>query len=231
MKIIAVILMSIVLIAPPNVWCKNQITMQDVYRLRDKDQLKKLISEQESIAQKKKDYPVLKLMGVAYHNLGIIKVSGSSEKSVFYLQKAYELNPDDNETLAFLGSAITMKARDSWNFFTKLSEVNKGTNLLDKAVSREPDNCVIRVVRGNNSLCLPDFLGRKKIAKQDFLKVEQILSRKNNELDSNTIAEVYYQLALIYKNEKDTKNVRSYFEKTIQTSPSSSAAHLAKNEL
>jgi hypothetical protein len=87
-----------------------------------------------------------------------------------------------------------MMARDSWNFFTKLSEVNRGMNLIDKAIGKEPNNCVIRLVRAHNSLSLPDFLNRKPIAKQDFLLVQKLFTKDPTILDAETKADVVRQL-------------------------------------
>jgi len=160
--------------------------MSSLYKLENEKELKQVISETEK-SDRVED---LIRTGIAYHNLSVLNVGAASDKSVDYLKKALELRPTDSIVMAYLGSATTMMARDSWNIFTKMGDANRGFNLLDKAVATDPENVIVRVIRINNSLQAPDFLGRKRIAKQDMTKLEQILSQNPNSLDAGTIADV-----------------------------------------
>lgn len=203
-----------------------------LYGLRDKTQLKEIIHEAEDTIKKNpSDKGSLKVLGIAYHNMGILEIRGAPKKSVEYLKKAYQLSPDDYEVLAYLGSAKTMVARDSWNVITKVSRVNKGVNMMDKAVRKAPDNIVIRMVRANNSLALPKFFNRRHLAKRDFLAIERLIEKNPSPIDSTTRAEVFYQLGMIYKEEKDASKAIIYFKKTLEVAPASYWAIKAKEEL
>jgi len=211
----------------------GETNLNGIYGLREKDVLQKIIGESEKTNSSDKDH--LKLMGIAYHNLGVLEVKRAPEKAVEYLEKGYSLFPDDYELLVYLGSAKTMVARDSWNVVAKVSGVNRGINMMDKAIKKAPNNIPIRMVRGNNSLKLPKFFNRRPIAKEDFLHVEMLIKNSPKHLplyiDSDTKAEVFYQLGMIFKLEENTSLSGAYFNKAIEIAPHSQWGAKAKGEL
>jgi len=209
-----------------------EMNLDKLYGLRDKTRLKKIIREAEDIIKRNpSDKNILKVLGIAYHNLGVLEVKGAPKKSVRYLEKARKLAPEDYEILAYLGSAKTMVARDSWNVITKVSQVNKGVKMIDKAVKMAPDNIAIRMLRANNSLALPGFFKRRHLAKGDFLYIEKLIEKNPSIADSITKAEVFYKLGMIYKNEKNSSKAKKYFKKAIDIAHASKWAIMAEEEL
>jgi tetratricopeptide (TPR) repeat protein len=193
--------------------CYGQINLIELYNLTDKNRLKEIIVQTEKVLKNNSsDKEALKIFGIAYHNLAILEVKDASETSERYLEKATQLSPDDYEIIAYLGSAKTMVARDSWNFFTKVQNVNKGINIIDRAVSKSPDNITVRMVRAKNSLSLPKSFNRKNIAMKDLLHIEKLLeSSKGYEPDF--ASEVFYHIAMLYKDEGNKDLAKKYFEK------------------
>jgi len=200
------------------------------------------ISRYEAILEKSpNDLDATKRLGIVFHHQGVIGVDGMPEKALAYLTKAQELSPDDNETLAFLGSAMTLIARDSWNPYTKLTMVNDGIDKMDQAVEREPKNILIRMVRANNSLNLPSFLKRNYLAKADFLYIEKIandpeadfgLPSDYGDNDSkDVLANTYYKLGMIFKQEGNKEMAVQYFKKSTEAWPESRWAKGSLKEL
>lgn len=203
-----------------------------VYGLKDQKQLEKIILQtKDSIKGEISDKDKFKLLGIVYHNLGILKVKGAPEKAVENLEKAKQLSPDDYEILAYLGSAKTMIARDSWNVVTKISSTNRGINIMDQAVKKAPDNIAVRMVRAYNSLALPEFFKRRHIAKIDFLHIETLIKKTELNLDIETKAEIFYQIGLIYKSEGNISLAKEYFKKVIEMNHNSPWSIKAKKEL
>jgi tetratricopeptide (TPR) repeat protein len=187
-----------------------------IYGLREKDKLNELIHNVEKqIKIDPSDKITFKILGIAYHNLAVLKVKGASVKAVEYLEKAYSLLPDDHEVLAYFGNAKTMMARDSWNIFTIISEVNKGLDMIDEAVNKAPDNIPIRMVRANNSLNVPGVFDRKEFVKTDFHHIEMLLKDPSWMGYSYIKAEIFYQLGMFYKAEGNEFLAREYFEKAV----------------
>ncbi|MCP4050984.1 MAG: hypothetical protein GY730_09800 [bacterium] len=123
-----------------------------------KPSLEKLINDYDKNPSKEyQKSDILKIIGIAWHNLGHLGQTGAGEKSFKYLEKASKLMSDDMEILAYMGSAETLKARDDWFPISKLMGVNSGASKIDKAIENDPDNVIVRLVRANNSLALPSF--------------------------------------------------------------------------
>ena len=210
----------------------GQMKLQEIYGLQDKEALENIISDYEQkLEQNPNDIKTLKILGIAMHNLGISEVKGAPANSVHYLQKVYELHPDDYEVLAYLGSAKTMKARDSWNVITKVSSVNKGAKLMDRAVSKAPDNLIVRIVRANNSLSLPEFFKRKHLALKDLLHIERLMKEKEADFDIKLQTEVFYKIGKYYQEQGSSKEAVKYFHKAVQSSEDSKWGIQAKKEL
>lgn len=202
-----IIIMIILSLSLP---CYAEIELRQLYGLREKESLQDFVRKVESdnkgdLSNVKK----LKMLGIAYHNLAVLKVKGASLKAAAYLQKAYSLSPADDEVKAYLGSATTMVGRDSWNVLTKVSVVGKGIKMMDEAVARMPDSIVARMVRANNSLDLPEFFKRKGIAKKDFQHLGMLITKPSADVDSDIKAEVFYRLGEFSRREGNVSEKQS----------------------
>lgn len=229
-KIMILGIMVMMVNFPYLIYAKMDFTK--VYGLKDRKQLEKIIRETEdSIKRDCFDEDKFKLLGIAYHNLGILEVRDAPDKAVENLEKAKQLSTDDYEILAYLGSAKTMIARDSWNVVTKISSTNKGINLMDQAIKKAPDNIAVRMVRAYNSLALPEFFNRRHIAKIDFLHIERLIKETELNLNIETKVEVFYQIGLIYKSEGNISLAKEYFKKVIEMGPTLPFGIKAKKEL
>jgi len=228
MKIIGSIV-TLLLIVTFSIVGYGETNFNKIYGLREMNDLRKIINETEKANPSDKDG--LKLLGIAYHNLGVSEVKGAPEKAVGYLERANQLSSDDYEVLAYLGSAKTMVARDSWNVVTKVSGINKGINIMDIAVREAPDNIPIRMVRANNSLKAPKFFNRNRVAKEDFLHIVGLIEKSPSSLDPETKTEVYYQLGIIFKFEENKSLAEEYLKRAIAISPDSKWGTKAKGEL
>ncbi len=202
--------------------CYAQIKLQQLYGLREKEVLQDFVQKIESeIRPASPDIQKFKMLGIAYHNLATLKEKDASRKAVEYLQKAWVLSPNDGEVQAYLGSAITMTGRDSWNVLTKIGTVNKGIRIIDDAVVSMPDSIVVRMVRAKNSLDIPDFFKRKEISKKDFQYLEVLITKASVNVDPDIKAEIFYQLGMFCRRGNNDLMAKEYFKKAINASPDS----------
>ena len=219
MKILWLIGIIVLSISDP---CYADIDLDQLYGLREKEVLQDFVQKTENeIGIGSADIQKLKMLGIAYHNLATLKVQDTSRKAVAYLQKAHSLSPNDEEVQVYLGSATTMVGRDSWNVLSKISSVNKGIKMMDEAVVTMPDSIVVRMVRANNSLDLPDLFNRKEIAKKDFQHLEMLITKAFVNVESDIKAEVFYKLGMLYSGESNASLAKEYFKKAIDASPNS----------
>jgi len=128
------------------------------------------------------DYAAMKALGIAYHFQAVKGLKSATAKAVEKLESALAKAPSDYETMCYLGSTKTMLAKTTWNPIQKLSYVNDGTALMDRAVKRAPDNITVRMTRGANSLALPAFLDRVGCAVEDYAYLAGRIEQSPEEL-------------------------------------------------
>jgi len=130
-------------------------------------ELKRMLDEQPDNRQ------IALELGIAYHNEGLNGDKDSVQKATKLLGT---LVKEDTEGLAiaYLGSSHLLRARDDWNPFGKLSNLNKGFEYLDKAVKEHPDNILIRIIRGNAYMNIPGVFGKLDTAISDFERVIEL---------------------------------------------------------
>lgn len=174
-----------------------------------------------------------KKAGIAAHQLALFHGKGYAERSVKFLSDIVEKNRNDAVVMAYLGSAHALVARDASVIVTKISNVNKGLSLLNRAVRIAPEDFVVRMVRGSVIFELPSMFKKPENAIEDFTYVE---SRFNSlpdidGIDVNSLkAEVYYKLGSLKKEVGDKKAATECFAKAVSAAPDSKWAQLAKKE-
>jgi len=178
------------------------------------------------LAANPNDLDALKRLGLVYHHQAVLRIDGMLNEAIITLEKVMELDPADLEAYAFLGSCYTMVAWDSKNPFTKMKMVRKGTKIIDGCVTKAPKNILIRILRANNSLNLPGFLGRRHYALEDYLYIESIAADPEadygipshlGENDSkDVLAQVYYKIGRLYLEKEALEKAQAYFEKSVQ---------------
>ncbi len=186
-------LAALLFLATP-VWAKDWHGLQD---LTDVQLSEKISGFQKGLDQNPSDYEALKALGIAYHIKARKDAKEYAPRAVEFLSRAYEINKKDNETMCYLGSATTMMAKTTWNPISKMSYVNKGAGLMDKAVKRDPDNVSVRMTRALNSKSLPSFLNRVDIALEDFEHLAGLIEKNSGYLTSIK-KKVYSNLAELY---------------------------------
>jgi len=205
------------------------------YRMHEREALEAAVKEYEEVLRARPNDPrALKALGIVFHNLGAQKVSGAAARAVKYLEHARVLLPTDAEVLAYLGSATTMVARDSWNPITKVSAVRDGAGLMDMAVALDPDNVVVRFVRAINSLKLPRFFNRAHYAKADLQHLLELSVSEGGQatrFSPEMLAEIHLKLGGIYKDENEETLAKEHWAKAVELAPNSEWGQEAKKRL
>ena len=220
MKLVLTLFLSLIVFISPACASSTYPTASEA-----KENIKALLSQYEKDPQ---NVDILRALGVSYHKTGEAGDADAVVKSIEFLEKAAKLKPDDNEIKAWLGSAMSMRARDVV-FWEKMNYSNKGTALMDAAISAEPDNITIRLIRGSNYLYAPSFLGKDNIVVSDL---EFILKKLQGSDDKELLQDTYYKLGLAYKKVNNTAKAKENFNLAISIDSGSEMAHrIAKEEL
>jgi len=188
------------------------VSAKDWHELRDLDdgQLAEKISVlQKILDQNPSDYETMKGIGIAYHRMAKKNAKKYAPKAVEVLAKAFEANKKDYETMCYLGSATTIMAQTTWNPMKKMSYVNKGAALMDKAIRKDPDNVSVRMTRAYNSKNLPSFLNRGHLAVEDFEYLADLIE-KNPESYVSIKKDVYINLAELHSKAGDQAKAEKF---------------------
>jgi tetratricopeptide (TPR) repeat protein len=156
-----------------------------------------------------------------------------SKKAVEAWEKVLKFK-NDPAAKAFLGSSWTVVARDSVNPIEKLIAVDKGSRIMDDALNEDPTNIIVRRVRFETYLQLPDMFNKLKFAEEDidylfkvykstpqvfegvydpgyiFLGKAKVLLKKGEGTKAKAIAEAGLKIA---KDEKCITKIKEFLEK------------------
>ena len=202
--------------------------------LSDINVLTQLLNKAEAdLVKEPGNIDALKRAGIAAHQLALFHGKGYAERSVKYLQEIVDKDRNDAVAVAYLGSAHALVARDSSVIMSRISNVNKGLSLLNRAVRSAPEDFVVRMVRGSVIFELPSMFKKPENAIEDFTFVESRFENLPDIEDINVAtlkSEVYYKLGSLKKETGDKNAATSYFKKAVSAAPNSKWAQLAKKE-
>ena len=130
-------------------------------------------------------------LGAVLCDLGGDGDENASDEALALFKDFYAESPSDAEVRAFYGSACTIHAQYVFLFF-KPGWADKGFAHLDAAVAAAPDNVNVRLIRALNSAEVPDFLGRDKVAHEDFAWLLKRREQHPEEFSPTVLRALYY---------------------------------------
>ena len=193
---------------------------------RSQDNAKDL---EAALSQNPNDVPTLIKLGIMYHDQGVAGNDDAVDKGFTCFDKALVLDPANAIALAYRGSLWTLRARDAWWPFTKMKDVDKGVDEMDKAADLASDNITVRVVRGINSVNLPSMFHRLPVALKDF---DYLMNdARFGHLNPHLQATIYCWAGIAYNNDGQTVKAKDLLQKAVSAEPGSDIARKAENEL
>lgn len=184
---------------------------------------------QGMLEQKPNDVETLLKLGKIYHDQGVAGNNDAVDKGFTCFERILQTDPSNAVALVYRGSLWTLRARDAWWPFTKMKDVDKGVDEMDKAVDLAPDNISVRLVRGINSVNLPSMFHRLPVALKDFehLMNDAKFAGFNPHLQST----IYCWAGIAYNNDGQTTKAKELLQKAVSADPNSETARKAENEL
>jgi tetratricopeptide (TPR) repeat protein len=133
------------------------------------------------------------------HNEGVAGNTGSVWEASRVLEELRVDHPDRPIADAFLGSVMSLIARDETNPLTRFQWVQRGLKLLDDAVASDPSDSRIRMLRGNVAYRLPEqFFQRTETAIEDYLVLIEGELRNPGSISIETYNKLIYELGEAY---------------------------------
>lgn len=107
--------------------------------------------------------------GVEFYYRAIKGENNAAKEAHTLFSELITEQPNHTELMAYLGAVKALLARDTFDLREKGKYANEGLKYLDVAVLKNPSNAVIRMLRGNVSLHLPENRFRRtETAIEDF---------------------------------------------------------------
>ncbi|MGH7597291.1 MAG: tetratricopeptide repeat protein [bacterium] len=181
------------------------------------------------LAANPNDQEALLKLGIYYHNRGGEGDEKAVDKAVDFLDRLLQLNNRHTVAMAFYGSAVTMQGRDAFLPWNKMKYVNEGIGKLDKAVMLDSTNLRVRMVRGMNSVKLPDFLNRRPFALRDFAFIVAHADSAN--LEKSDRVQTYYFYGSTLKQEGRLDEAKTMWGQAANLWPEHPLATRAAEEL
>jgi len=130
-------------------------------------------------------------LGTVLCDLGGDGDESAADEALALFKDFYAESPNDAEVRAFYGSACTIHAQYVFLFF-KPGWADKGFAHLDAAVAAAPDDVNVRLIRALNSAEVPGFLGRDKVAREDFAWLLKRRDLHPEEFNPTVLRALYY---------------------------------------
>jgi len=170
-------------------------------------------------------------LGRYYHDAASEGNGISLSRAEEYLSKLLDLDPDNALALVYFGSALTMKARDAGSPWEAMEYLESGFSKMDKAVILAPNEAEVRLLRGINSLHIPEEFQRLYLALEDFLALEELILTSDQDWGNEFLLPYnFYFGEALAKNGKNNEAL-SKWEKVCSLDPQSEFAQLAKHRL
>ena len=184
------------------------------------------------IQQEPENVDLLLYLGRHYHDEGgTSSVKNAVKKAEDYLSRLLEIEPGHPVALVYIGSVYTMKARDTFLPWNKMKHMKKGFSRMDKAVDLAPHHPEVRLIRGINSVNVPDMFSRLSLAMEDFEAIEKIQSEKSVELNSSFLLPYTYYHGLVLKKSGKSDEAKMKFQKVLEIDAESPYAQRASKAL
>jgi tetratricopeptide (TPR) repeat protein len=188
------------------------------------------VKDLEALVQRSpRDVATLMKLGTQYHLQGVAGDEKAVEKGFACFDTVLVIEPSNALAWAYRGSLWTLRGRDASDPMTKMGDVDKGTDEMDKAVDLAPDNITVRITRGVNSLHLPPMFKRLGTALKDFT---YLLGHPGfSKFDTNLQSNIYCWAGIAYKQDNQREKAKELLQKAISVAPQSDSARNAEQEL
>ena len=147
------------------------------------------------------------------HSLAESGNEDATRRLVAWLEELTAEQPENGILLVYLGSAYTLASRDAFIGPGKLRYLMSGRDCMDRAVALRPDDPNVRFIRGINNYHLPTLFNRRSIARDDFRKLVDQLSKNPECLDTLTSQAIYYYAGLCFSQLEEEQNARNSWQK------------------
>ncbi|HYH04254.1 MAG TPA: hypothetical protein VEC37_14275, partial [Bacillota bacterium] len=190
--------------------------------------LKSFIKPKNTTAAAGPSWQELLQQAVQLHQKGIEGDRSAVQQALSLFEQVRTVVPEDNLTLAYYGSALCLLGRDLEDNVQRSAKVIQGLKYLDQAVRNEPDQWVIRMLRGHVCVNLPEtYFHQNAKAVSDFQYLITCYERYPEDIPKELYFQFLYNLCIAYHNLGQTEAaaaIRGKMQDEFKDSPWQSGA-------
>jgi hypothetical protein len=155
----------------------------------------------------------------------------SAPKAEKLLTRALELNKDDAETTAYMGSLVALKAGKNKDTAEREKEFQRSFEMLKKAQQLGPRNGAVLAVTGASFLFLPDSFNAAPLAAQAMENIRQGLGPMFKRFSHHGQQRILLTQGQAYAKMGRADDARKCFDEALAVDQESVESHLIKAEL
>jgi len=149
-----------------------------------------------------------------------IKGEKTASRAHTLFKSLLEEDPSNTEVMAYLGAVKMMLARDEVDLREKGKYANEGLKMMDLAVLKDPSNPLLRMLRANVAINLPENRFRRtQTAIEDFEYMISVHSENPSAIPSSLLIDVMKGLVKAYERVNKLDMARTYAEKVKEKDP------------
>lgn len=179
--------------------------------------LRQLREYREALVQNPKNLTLVLATGVLLTSLAVPeseRASPYAPQGLSLIQEYLDQNPRDAVALAYFCTARSLVLRNNGNLLEQAFQIGPILDAMDRAVatcSGQPEEWLVRLARANLLVRLPDLLGRKEAAYQDFLFV--VRARDLDTEVEAALPTVFYYLGRIEHSRGKFQAAQEFWER------------------
>ena len=176
--------------------------------------LRQLEQYKAALVQDPRNTTLVLAMGVLLTCLAVPESEKSSpytDQAVGLIQEYLDQNPGNMVALAYFCTARSLVLRNNGNILEQVFQMGPILDAVDRAVasrSGQQDEWLVRLVRANLFIKLPDLLGKKDVAYRDFRFIVQ--ARTQYPEIEMALPTTYYYLARIEQSRGNNQAARDF---------------------
>jgi len=162
---------------------------------------------------------------------GQLQKSGELDKAIEVMTEAVEKYPQSALAHSYCGLYTGMKAGKTKDYMEAFKFVNDSFQRLDKAVSLDSQNPLIRLHRGIMGVSIPEFLGKLDLGITD-LEINVRLSKESpQKVGKDILLATYQYLGQGFQKKKQIKKAIAAWKKIVKIAPGSDQAIIAEQNI
>jgi tetratricopeptide (TPR) repeat protein len=153
----------------------------------------------------------------------------ATERAEELFKTVLQKKKDHTEAMVYYGSLLTLKGRDAFLPWSKLSYVKEGCAVMDKAVQLDPKNIRLRIRRAMNNIKLPNTFNRQTYYLQDFEFIRNHPAFVTFKPDFQQ--QILFYSAMAYQKNNEPEKSRAMYQQVIDINKDTELANRASEAM